>query len=50
MDETLMEYPSQDYHKIDEMIEDRGNTREQTPKRNLDIGEYQPRKLVSQKN
>ena len=43
MDETVT-----DYRKIDQMLKERKNAREQTPKRNLDIGEYQPRKLVPQ--
>ena len=46
MDETITEYPSQEYIQIDQMIEDRRNLREQTPRRGLDKINYQPRRLV----
>ena len=46
MDETVTEYPSQEYRQIDQMIEDRRNLREQTPRRGLDKINYQPRRLV----
>ena len=46
MDETATEYPSQEYRQIDQMIEERRNLREQTPKRELDKIKYQPRRLV----
>ena len=46
MDKTATEYPSQEYRQINQMIEDRRNLREQTPKRGLDKVNYQPRRLV----
>ena len=48
MDETVTEYPSQDYHQIDKLIEERRVIKEQTPKRNLNMVDYQPRRLVPQ--
>ena len=42
MDETTTEYPSRDFRQIDQMLEDRRNAREQTPKRDLSQREYQP--------
>ena len=35
MDETTTEYPSRNYHQIDQMLEERRNNREETPKRDL---------------
>ena len=46
MDETTTEYPSRDFCQIDQMLEERRNTREQTPKRDLNPREYQPRKII----
>ena len=43
MDETMTEYTSQDYHQIDQMLEERRTFREQTPKRDSNREEYQPR-------
>ena len=48
MDEMSTEYPFQDYQKIDQMLEERRTAREQTPRRNLDMLEYQLRKLIPQ--
>ena len=42
MDETTTEFPSRDFCQIDQMLEDRRNEREQTPKRDLGQREYQP--------
>ena len=47
MDETTTEYPSRDYRQIDQMLEERRATREQTPKRELNQKEYQPRRLIT---
>ena len=49
MDETTTEYPSQDYKRIENMLEERKRSREGTPKRDLRKEEYQPRKLIEQK-
>ena len=46
MDETTTEYPSRDYHQIDQMLEERRTTREQTPKRELNQREYQPQNII----
>ena len=48
MDETTTEYPSQDYRQIDKLIEERKRFREQTPRRDLDRKNYQPRRLMEQ--
>ena len=48
MDETMTEYPSQDYRQIDELLEERKRLRERTPKRDLDKKKYQPRRLIEQ--
>ena len=48
MDETTTEYPSKDYRQIDQMLEERKNLRDQTPRRELDNREYQPRRLMQQ--
>ena len=47
MDETMTEYTSQDYHQIDQMLEERRTFKEQTPKRDSNKEEYLPRRLVS---
>ena len=46
MDETTTEYPSRDYRQIDQMLEERRTTREQTPKRELNQKGYQPRRII----
>ena len=46
MDETVTEYPSQDYRQLDQLIEERRYSRQQTPKRELDKKKYQPRRLA----
>ena len=46
MDETATEYPSQDYRQLDQLLEMRRHLREQTPRRELDKKNYQPRRLV----
>ena len=46
IDKTATEYPSQDYRQIDQMLEERRNLRDQTPRRELDKGGYQPRRLI----
>ena len=46
MDETGTKYPSQDYRQINQILEERRNLKEQTPKRELDKMKYQPRKLI----
>ena len=46
MNETTTEYPSQDYRQLDQLLEERRNLREQTPKRGLDKKNYQPRRLA----
>lgn len=48
LDETTIEYPSRDYRQIDQMLEERRNNREQTPKRDLNQLDYQPQRLMSQ--
>ena len=48
MDETITEYPSHDYRQIDNMIEERRQVREGTPRRDLSKEKYQPRKLIEQ--
>ena len=45
MDETATEYPSQDYRQLNQLLETRRHLREQTPKRELDKRNYQPRRL-----
>ena len=45
-DDTATEYPSQDYRQLDQMLEERRHLREQTPRRELDKRNYQPRRLV----
>ena len=46
MDETATEYPSQDYRQLNQLLEERRHLREQTPRRELDKKNYQPRRLV----
>ena len=46
MDETATEYPSQDCRQLNQLLETRRHLREQTPKRELDKRNYQPRRLV----
>ena len=46
MDDTTTEYPSQDYQQLDQLLEERRCPREQTPRRELDKRNYQPRRLV----
>ena len=46
MDETATEYPSQDYRQLNQLLETRRHLREQTPKRELDKRNYQPRRLI----
>ena len=47
MDETMTEYTSQDYHQIDQMLEERRTFKEQTAKRDLNKEGYQPKRLVA---
>ena len=42
IDETATEYPSKEYRQIDQMLEERRNNREQTPRRDLNGMGYQP--------
>ena len=46
MDETATEYPSQDYRQLNQFLQERRHLREQTPRRELDKKNYQPRRLV----
>ena len=46
MDETTTEYPSQDYRQLNQRLEERRHLREQTPKREIDKKNYQPRRLA----
>ena len=46
MDETTTEYPSQDYRQLSQIPEERRYLKEQTPKREIDKNNYQPRRLA----
>ena len=49
MDETVTEYPSQEYRHLNQLIEERKYIKQQTPKRELDKKKYQPRRLTGPK-
>ena len=46
MDETAMEYPSQDYRQLNQLLEERRHLGQQIPRRELDKKKYQPRMLT----